>query len=191
MIFVGEFFPSLSILSEKPYAVSPQGSPLKGQEGGQSPSESPWLPCRSCLAPVAPTLWCSGQRPQGCITRVVLGRSDPRAQGAQVPRVPHRAHTAPSLGSPAFHGLQRCRPGCRTLGVHTAPSLGSPAFHGLQRCRPGCRTHRAHTAPSLGSPAFSTGFSAVGLAAELSEPTGYGPGAVILLGDIAQTPKLL
>ena len=165
MIFVGEFFPSLSILSEKPYAVSPQGSPLKGQEGGQSPSESPWLPCRSCLAPVAPTLWCSGQRPQGCITRVVLGRSDPRAQGAQVPRVPHRAHTA--------------------------PSLGSPAFHGLQRCRPGCRTHRAHTAPSLGSPAFSTGFSAVGLAAELSGPTGYGPGAVILLGDIAQTPKLL
>ena len=70
MIFVGEFSPSLRILSEKPYAISPQGSPLKGQEGGQSPSESPWLPCRSCLAPVAPTLWCPGQRPQGCLTRV-------------------------------------------------------------------------------------------------------------------------
>ena len=67
---MGEFSPSLSILSEKPYAVSPQGSPLKRQEGGQFPSKSPWLSCRSCLASVAPTLWCPGQRSQGCLIRV-------------------------------------------------------------------------------------------------------------------------
>lgn len=38
----------------------------------------------------------------GTFPRVVLERSDPRAQGAQVPCVPHREHIAPSLGSPAF-----------------------------------------------------------------------------------------
>lgn len=75
----------------------------------------------------------------GTLPRVVLGKSDPRAQGAQVLFVPHRAHTTPSLGSPAF----------------------------------------------------STGFSTVGLVAELLGPTGYSPDAVILLGDVGQTLKLL
>ena len=94
----------------------------------------------SCPHPLVPWAEAPGVHHQGgTFPRVVLGRSDPRAHGAQVPCVPHRVHTAPSLDSPAF----------------------------------------------------STGFSAVGLVAELSGPTGYGPDAVILLGDIGQTPRLL
>lgn len=94
----------------------------------------------SCPHPLVSWAEIPGMPHQGGTSpMVVLGKSDPRAQGSQVPCVPHRVHIAPSLGSPAF----------------------------------------------------SAGFSAVGLVAELSGPTGYSPDAAILLGDFGQTPKLL